>query len=356
MRRISRINRSIDLLGPKSTRTPSQYLCVTCRHQANTFSTSAPRAKKETFFSTDGLRKRIWGTDQPPGQKDPYTKEDKNAVVEQEGEETAWEGEGSSIIRKPRRGVLLPSGPIQKYKKPKVLFGMEVVGDAVPELREDQSFTAFIPDTIEKDPAVLAVALHRAVVEIFALKQAGVPLDSISKENPSHELDWTMDTTIVPTANGATLTFPEHDTLQSILQELASPLSSSGSAEAAVGPTESQEDVEADRSPVDPLHPAETPAETESQEDIDADKSPIDPLNPTNTPKDRKPQPTESEEDVAADRSEDNPLAKAKMNWDALPINTVVANWGAEWLEVPIEDLEVKFAVRTTPSSSKKPH
>ncbi|CAG8977894.1 hypothetical protein HYALB_00001771 [Hymenoscyphus albidus] len=340
MRRISKINRSVDLLGASSTRTPLKYLCVTCRNHANTFSTTTTKAKEGGFFSTENLRKKIWGTDNPPGQKDPYTKLDKNEAVEQEASEgeIAAAKEAKEVkekkekkdfptVRKPIKGSIVQQlRPDRIYKKPKYLFGMEVVGDSVPELRADQRFKAFIPETIEKDPAVLTMALHRAVVEIFALKWARKPLTSISKEAPCRELDCTMDVAITPTAKGATLVFPERGTLRLILQELASPSSSKASEEAPVQPTESQEDVDADRSPVDPLYPTEKPIEHE-------------------LPEDRKPQPTKSEEDVAADRSKENPLKNANTNRDVLSTEAVVGSWGTTWLQVPIKDLEVKFAI-----------
>ncbi|CAG8955998.1 hypothetical protein HYFRA_00008854 [Hymenoscyphus fraxineus] len=334
MRRISKINRSIDLLGASSTRTPSKYLCVTCQNHANTFSTTTTKAKEGGFFSTENLRKKIWGTDNPPGQKDPYTKLDKNEAAEQEAskgeiaaaEEVKEEKDYPTDRKSIKRSIAQQLRPERNYKKPTYLFGMEVVGDSVLELRADQSFKAFIPETIEKAPAVLTMALHRAVVEIFALKRAEKPLNSISKEAPCRELDWTKDVAITPTREGATLVFPERDTLRSILQELASPSSSNASEEAPVQPTESQEDVDADRSPVDPLQPTEKPVEHE-------------------LPEDRKPQPTESEEDVAADRSKENPLRNANTNRNVLSTEAVVESWGTTWLKVPIEDLEVKFAI-----------
>ncbi|TPX12704.1 uncharacterized protein E0L32_000881 [Thyridium curvatum] len=45
-------------------------------------------------------------------------------------------------------------------------------------------------------------------------------------------------------------------------------------------PTESEEDVSADRSPVEPLH---KPRPTESEEDVKADRSTEDPIHPKGT-------------------------------------------------------------------------
>ena len=60
----------------------SNYICIQCRLRAishlqkSAFSTSTPRkASNDKLPYSEKLRRRIWGTDTPPGQKDPYVRE-----------------------------------------------------------------------------------------------------------------------------------------------------------------------------------------------------------------------------------------------------------------------------------------
>ena len=61
---------------------PSPFICIQCRHRAishlskTAFSTSTSRkADNDKLPYSEKLRRRIWGTDTPPGQLDPYTQE-----------------------------------------------------------------------------------------------------------------------------------------------------------------------------------------------------------------------------------------------------------------------------------------
>ena len=78
----------------------SRYVCLQCRLQTSAAArttnlsiplTYAPR-RLASWVSTDKLRKRIWGTETPPGQEDPYVRESefdraKREKREQENEE-----------------------------------------------------------------------------------------------------------------------------------------------------------------------------------------------------------------------------------------------------------------------------
>jgi uncharacterized protein involved in copper resistance len=114
-------------------------------------------------------------------------------------------------------------------------------------------------------------------------------------------------------------------------------------------PSESEADVAADRSTVDPLHPKrsvevdevdETAVKknpSESEADVAADRSSVDPLHHESVGIDEtkvKGNPSESEADVAADRSTVDPLRHESLE-----------SSDRAWLEVSLEDPEVKFAV-----------
>ena len=73
MRRAIRIDRSVDLLRPRAVAGKlSPYLCSSCSHRATFFSTSISRPEDKKITLPEKLRRKIWGTDQPPGQENPY--------------------------------------------------------------------------------------------------------------------------------------------------------------------------------------------------------------------------------------------------------------------------------------------
>ena len=74
----------------------SNYVCLQCRLRASTAiptinpSISLTHSSRRHASYTDKLRKKIWGTETPPGQKDPYVKE---SVSDKERREREQENE-----------------------------------------------------------------------------------------------------------------------------------------------------------------------------------------------------------------------------------------------------------------------
>ena len=316
MRRIAVPSRSIELLRARTpAQTSSPYICLACTHQTTNFSTSGLRAANGKVPFTERVRKRIWGTDAPPGLEDPYGDKSifdktKQRAKEEEAEE-----------REARKEAARPD--LSSYEPASTWDGLEKVGGFGHWWKNnwdpDNHFQGFLPAEVINDPDEVTAALHRAIVEVFALQQAGMPIQDISTAAPGEDL--TQEVQISPAATGAILQFSQEASLEQIVQSLAPAVED----ETAVkeDPTESEEDVAADRSPVDPLHPDSTiPAavdETSEKENL-----------------------TESEEDVAADRSTVDPLSDAapQMTYEDL-----VASWDPSWLQISLENPEVKFAV-----------
>ena len=88
---------------------------------------------------------------------------------------------------------------------------------------------------------------------------------------------------------------------------------------------------------------------TESQEDIDADRSEVDPLKnkviPSTEHHPENTEPTESEEDINADRSTEDPLHRVETK----TYHDVISSWDPAWLQVSLQNPEVKFAVSNAP-------
>ena len=81
MRRLVRFEKSIDLLESSYRPSPrSLFVCLSCRTRLATapqrfaLSTSASRRAQSggKVPFTEKIRRRIWGTESPPGQEDPY--------------------------------------------------------------------------------------------------------------------------------------------------------------------------------------------------------------------------------------------------------------------------------------------
>jgi hypothetical protein len=311
MRRITIPGRSIDLFRARATaQTPSPYLCSVCKYQATSFSTTHIRAARNSKVPlTEKIRQRIWGTDRPPGLEDPYggksvleKMKERAEVEEPERKEGRLEAAKSNL-------------DLSTYVPASTWDGLEKVGSYEGWWEENwdpyHQFDGFLPKEVVKDSDEITAALHRAVVEVFALQQAGLPLREISAAAPSDDL--TLEVQISPSAAGAALQFSQEASLEDIVQSLAPAMEDETVVKE--NPTESEEDVAADRSTIDPLHPS----------------SEVDETAP-------KGNPTESEEDVAADRSTVDPLSQ--MTYDAL-----VASWDPAWLQISLENREVKFAV-----------
>jgi hypothetical protein len=283
MRRISRIDRSIALLWARTIApTPSPHLCSACMHQGASYSTSlirpAPANTKAPF--TEKIRQRIWGTDQPPGQEDPYgdasvfdrTKRglEKTEVEEPETPEALETAEATA------------TEVSADYEPAHTWDGLEEVGGFSEYWDSDNQFRGFLPAEITTDTAEVTAALHRAMVEVFALQRAGKQLVEVSSTVPGEDL--TYEVKLSPSATGATLQFSDNSSLAQVVQSLA-------------------------------------PAVDETKE---------------------KGAPTQSEEDVVADRSTEDPQAG---NTSDLAYADIVASWDPSWLQISLENPEVKFAV-----------
>jgi hypothetical protein len=316
MRRITIPGRPIDLLrGRMTAQTSSPYLCSACKHQTTSFSTSSLRAANGTVPFTEKVRKRIWGTDAPPGLEDPYGDKSIFDKTKQRAKvEEAEEREAQKEAAKPN---------LSSYEPASTWDGLEQVGGFGGWWKEnwdpDNQFIGFCPAEVMQDPEEVTTVLHRAIVEIFALQEAGMPIQDISTAAPDDDL--TREVQISPAATGATLQFSQEASLERIVQSLAPAVEDETPVKE--DPTESEEDVAADRPTIDPLHADSTiPAAVDETSE--------------------KGNPTESVEDVAAERSTvDSPSETAPQ----MIYEDLIASWDPSWLQISLESPEVKFAV-----------
>ncbi|KAI9641010.1 hypothetical protein NHQ30_010437 [Ciborinia camelliae] len=311
MRRITRIDRSIDLLRTRSiSQNPYTHRCSACRNQASSFSTSLRGADKESFGQR--VRRSLF-KQAPSTSSDPYTGPSQLPAQEPE----------QRFDRELKKNERIAAEDAYDYQPADNGSELEIIGDYKKQSTFKHPYKVFMSQKRIKDSAEATAALHRAIIEVFALRQAGKPLSVISQAEPGPDI--TQSVQINPSSSGAILQFLESGSLEQIVQSLAKGKQGRKARLAAISsidettekgtPTESEEDIAADRSPVDPLHPEPTPKIDETAEKVN---------------------PTESEEDVAADRSTVDPLKAAEA---------LVASWGHSWLQVSLADPEIKFAV-----------
>lgn len=322
MRRIARLDRSIDLLRPRvSTQASRPYLCSACKYQSTSFSTSTLRAERDRVPITEKVRRKIWGTENPPGQADPYgdasvfdrTKEREKRLDEEEA------AEEEAAAKRARRPIAPEESlPDSSYEPAMSWEGLEVVGEQTKADREvwdnEHQFHAFLPKYPTKSNEQISVAVHRAIVETLALKKAEIPFERMFKGNVDKDLTRKVQV-VLSTDGSATLKFPKYISLDKLVQAIITP----------------------------PEKPVETEVVEESEE-LGEEPALLDETSV-------KENPTEAEEDVAADRSSEDPLTAAQQEIRAKQSRprsdgaVALVSWNPAWLQVSLKDPAFKFAV-----------
>lgn len=130
------------------------YVCLECRLRASqavrTFkpSITLPYASRRhaSWITTEKLRKKIWGSEKPPGQEDPYGKE---SVFDHKRREREQERErGRELEPAPEREVETPEDETE-YVEATTAEGLETVGGPgwgtrEWEREEGNSFQGFV--------------------------------------------------------------------------------------------------------------------------------------------------------------------------------------------------------------------
>ncbi|KAL1956483.1 hypothetical protein VTO42DRAFT_7281 [Malbranchea cinnamomea] len=164
-----------------------RYVCSTCRSQ---FPLSATRAVvhhvRRHYSSGDipfseKVRRKLWGTDNPPGLKDPYGGEgviEKALRKKSEGQEEK-PAEASST----KEVEDAPATPPPDYVPATTWDGLEHVGHTgkwweLPPSEQD-TFYSFLPQKKLLTGETITNALHQAFVELHMVKRFDGPLNSI---------------------------------------------------------------------------------------------------------------------------------------------------------------------------------
>jgi hypothetical protein len=181
-----RLESTIDILCSHPS-TPLSSFCLGDRLAP--FSTATWRAAQPSSSPyLEKMRKKIWGTDQPPGQEDPY---EGPGVIEQysrkKSENIEIEKDSQEHKQLPIRSLpptLAHVAELGTYEPATTWDGLDVIG----RLKDKKfHFAGFLPERKVKSRLEAIAALHQAVVEVFALKQANKPL-SILRDSGKADL------------------------------------------------------------------------------------------------------------------------------------------------------------------------
>lgn len=306
MRRISRIEQSTNLLRVRaSSRTPSPYLCRACKQNSASFSTTGLQAAANSPGFTEKIRRKIWGTDSPPGAEDPYGglsrfDRTKQKELEQEQEQE----QGQQLEQTASDPAELPAD----YQPSDTWHGLDIVGDEVAMFkrrwRSEHKFEGFVPNYVMRNTAEITANLRRAIIEVLAQRQVGktTALSTIASGD-----DLTHTVKLGYAESGLSLDFGSQERFEYIVQSLA-PVQETIEQEE---PTLAEEGVAAEPTTEDPLETASTGSETAA-----------------------------SAEDV-----QDESTWKGLTQTSAQSYDEMVAGWDSSWLQIPLDNPEVKFAV-----------
>ncbi|MCJ1398922.1 hypothetical protein MMC11_002123 [Xylographa trunciseda] len=143
---------------------------------------------------TEKIRRKIWGTQNPPGQADPYG--DASILDQSKGQPPELEPEPEGVSQVSTTGdKSLPSSTAYADYVPATTWeGLDQIGGATGWWEEawdqDNQFNGFMSSTqLEKNDSVKA-AIHKAIVEVHMLKLVNKPLAEVTKFPLNSQFDF----------------------------------------------------------------------------------------------------------------------------------------------------------------------
>ncbi|MCJ1285603.1 hypothetical protein MMC26_004944 [Xylographa opegraphella] len=192
-----------------SASTRSGYVCIRCQHSLSARSFAilpksipvgiqrhASTAREKTPY-TEKIRRKIWGTQDPPGQADPYGDA---SVLDQTKKQTLESEPEQAVEERPTTGdePLSTSAANEDYVPATTWDGLDHIGGATgwweEAWDEEHQFTSFIsPLKLESNDDVKR-AIRKAVVEVHMLKQVDRPLAEVTQFPLESQFDFSSVT------------------------------------------------------------------------------------------------------------------------------------------------------------------
>ncbi|CCU81632.1 hypothetical protein BGHDH14_bgh03879 [Blumeria hordei DH14] len=213
MRFIAPTVRSSALL--KSNCIYEHHLCAICISQTKLYSSSSRREVDTSLPFTEKLRRKIWGTNEPPGNLNPYGKQ--NHIDQSDQLET----NPTKLEREMSRAVETDQ---TDFEPATTWDGLELIGDekdvvSRKEWLPGNNFKAsFLPKHVMIDRDEITATLHRAIVEVMTWKQSGRNISEITTSTPGPDL--TTKVQIINSAPDTALQFPDETCRENIIQSL----------------------------------------------------------------------------------------------------------------------------------------
>ncbi|POS84800.1 hypothetical protein EPUL_002557 [Erysiphe pulchra] len=330
MRGIVGYERSLNLLLQKSLThcTKYHYFSLKYKSSAAPFSSLTPRGTNTTEPFTEKVRKKIWGTDQPPGQANPY---EENSYLQRVDQATTDSGPTESLIQN-----LSVNGSISQYEPATVWDGLEQVGGSedllVKEWLPGNTFDdSFVPKDAVTNVEEITAIIHRVLVEIFVWQQANHQLaDICMASNPSTDFTMNVNMTYSPKV-GITLQYPDNTTMEKIIRSLRP----EKSEDKAILTHESESSLtEISDNPTIAAKIIEPDDIKESEQSLDEKlyrKGKIPP------------------EEATADNLNDS----KKTSLESKKFQESVTSWDPSWMNIPITDTDLKFTVGSLSTSTR---
>ncbi|MCJ1392172.1 hypothetical protein MMC18_005039 [Xylographa bjoerkii] len=191
-----------------STRSRLGYVCIECQHglKAHPFAIApksislvnrkqASTAREKTPYS-EKIRRKIWGTQDPPGQADPYG----DASVFDQTKKQTPQLEPELVDEVPPTGPksVSSSAAYADYVPATTWDGLDHIGGATgwweEAWDEEHQFNGFMsPTKLESNDAVKRV-VRKAIVEIHMLKQVNKPFAEVTQFPLQSQFDFSSVT------------------------------------------------------------------------------------------------------------------------------------------------------------------
>ncbi|KAL4881411.1 ribosomal subunit 39S-domain-containing protein [Aspergillus karnatakaensis] len=228
------------------------FVCSVCRHGTRASPIVARQFLRNASNDsiTERVRKKLWGTDNPPGLKDPYGgegvfekkfkkgREGKQVVPEEEAKEVS-QGEGeapvASAAETPAAIAEETEGVDDAYEPATNWAGIERIGHLgkwtdLPATNAD-GYTSFSSNRRLTKPGLLYLAAHQATVEICLMYQLEKPLGRVCSvvEHDESVFELIYNCRVQPKSEGkwsSALEYPDEESKESlayVFKQIANP-------------------------------------------------------------------------------------------------------------------------------------